>query len=70
MNTMSNPVFIRITLFFALGMIVSTPALDAQTTWYVDDNAIGDPGPGDPSVSDPLDTYASPFVQDRQNSNA
>ena len=25
----------------------------AQTTWYVDDDAPGDPAPGDPAVSDP-----------------
>lgn len=31
-----------------------TPA-GAQSTWYVDDNAPGDPGPGDTSVSDPLE---------------
>ncbi len=27
----------------------------AQNTWYVDDDAPGDPGPGDPAVSDPLE---------------
>lgn len=35
----------------------------AQSTWYVDDNAPGDPLPGDPSVSDPLEdgSAAHPF---------
>jgi len=35
----------------------------AQTTWYVDDDAPGDPGPGDTSISDPLEdgTLAHPF---------
>ena len=27
----------------------------AQTTWYVDDDAPGDPGPGDPVISDPAE---------------
>jgi hypothetical protein len=34
----------------ALGL---TLAAQAQTVWYVDDDAFDDPGPGDPSVSDP-----------------
>ncbi|MBN2560898.1 MAG: SUMF1/EgtB/PvdO family nonheme iron enzyme [Phycisphaerae bacterium] len=35
----------------------------AQTTWYVDDDAPNDPGPGDPMVSDPLEdgSAAHPF---------
>ncbi|NOG55633.1 MAG: hypothetical protein HND57_15140 [Planctomycetes bacterium] len=33
-------------------MTASTP-LTAQTVWYVDDDAPRDPGPGDPTVSDP-----------------
>jgi hypothetical protein len=32
-----------------------TVTAQAQTTWYVDDDALGDPGPGDPTVSDPLE---------------
>ncbi len=37
--------------------------LYAQTTWYVDDDAPGDPGPGDTSISDPLEdgTADHPF---------
>jgi hypothetical protein len=36
-----------------VGGLLWTAATQAQTTWYVDDNAPGDPGPGDPLVSDP-----------------
>ncbi len=34
-----------------------------QTTWYVDDDAIGDPAPGDPAISDPAEdgTAGHPF---------
>lgn len=44
---------LHIALFCVLGVLVS-PA-SGQTTWYVDDDAISDPGPGDPSVSDPVE---------------
>ena len=47
-----------ITLFFVTLLFV-TPALTAQTTWYVDDDAPNDPGPGDPYVSDPLEDGSS-----------
>ena len=36
-------------------MVVATVTAQAQTTWYVDDDAPGDPGPGDPAVSDPAE---------------
>ncbi|MCG3127275.1 MAG: hypothetical protein CHACPFDD_02133 [Phycisphaerae bacterium] len=38
-------------------------ALRAQTIWYVDEDAPGDPGPGDTSVSDPAEdgSLAHPF---------
>ena len=36
------------------GLGVSTGAW-GQTTWHVDDDGAGDPGPGDSSVSDPLE---------------
>ncbi len=46
-------------LFLALVLSVASLALampsHAQTTWYVDDDAPNDPGPGDPSVSDQLE---------------
>lgn len=35
------------------GTFAATVAAQAQTTWYVDDDALNDPGPGDPTVSDP-----------------
>ncbi len=39
------------------------PAAIAQSTWYVDDNALSDPGPGDTAVSDPAEdgTAGHPF---------
>ncbi len=42
--------------------IVATPALNAAD-WYVDDNAAGDPAPGDPSISNPLEdgSVGAPF---------
>ena len=47
-------------LLLALVLSVACLALampsQAQTTWYVDDDAIGDPGPGDPDNSDPLES--------------
>ncbi|MHC4641422.1 MAG: right-handed parallel beta-helix repeat-containing protein [Planctomycetota bacterium] len=38
-------------------------AVELTTTYYVDDDALGDPGPGDPCVSDPLEdgTQDHPF---------
>ena len=47
---------------------LSLPAGFAQTTWYVDDDAPNDPGPGDPLISDPNEdgSAAHPFdaIQD------
>ena len=44
------------TLSILVGVaIFATPAVQAQTTWYVDDDAPNDPGPGDPAISDPLE---------------
>ena len=47
----------RISILIALSIaVLAAPSIaSAQTTWYVDDNALGDPGPGDPTVSDPLE---------------
>ncbi len=39
----------------ATGLLLCGTALRAQTIWYVDDNAPNDPGPGDPTISDPLE---------------
>jgi hypothetical protein len=38
-----------------IGALLLTTAASAQTTWYVDDDAPNDPGPGDVAVSDPLE---------------
>jgi len=34
-------------------MLISNSTLPSQTTWHVDDNAFGDPGPGNSTLSDP-----------------
>ena len=44
-----------IAAFFVVTLLLVTPALSAQITWYVDDDAPNDPGPADPTVSDPLE---------------
>jgi len=46
-----------------IGFLLLAASAVAQTTWYVDDDAPGDPGPGDTSISDPLEdgTLAHPF---------
>ncbi|UCG15618.1 MAG: hypothetical protein JSV19_10020 [Phycisphaerales bacterium] len=36
-------------------LVVATTIVQAQTTCHVDDDAPSDPGPGDPTVSDPLE---------------
>jgi len=46
---------ILLLLFIAGGLLIFTPIVQAGTTWYVDDDAPNDPGPGDPDVSDPLE---------------
>jgi len=53
---------IRCCFLLLLSLVVAGP-LAAQTTWYVDDDAIGDPGPGDPTVSDQFEdgSAAHPF---------
>ena len=44
--------FLTATLMLGLGLIWAHPAT-GQTTWYVDDDAVNDPGPGTTDVSDP-----------------
>jgi len=48
---------ISILTLIVLGIFaLATPATaSTQTTWYVDDDAPNDPGPGNPNVSDPLE---------------
>lgn len=43
--------------------LAAVPTAFGQTTWYVDDDAPADPGPGDPTISDPLEdgSAAHPF---------
>ena len=41
---------------FLTSMLLLTGTAQAQTTWYVDDNAPFDPGPGDPAISDPTES--------------
>lgn len=43
--------------------LLAIGSASAQTIWFVDDNAPGDPGPGNPLISDPLEdgTAAHPF---------
>ena len=52
---MNRPAIIIIVSVFTIGMCIATPSLFAGTTWYVDDDAPNDPGPGNPAVSDPLE---------------
>jgi len=42
-------------------ILLVTATANAQTTWYVDDDAPNDPGPGDPTVSDPLEDGSTPI---------
>jgi len=61
---MKRPTFIIPVLFIACGMMTITATAQAQTTWYVDDDAPNDPGPGDPAVSDPLEDGSSSHPYD------
>ncbi len=47
----------------AVALLLFTVPLHAQTTIHVDDDALDDPGPGDPLVSDPLEdgSLAHPY---------
>ncbi len=59
-------------LFVVLLLLLFAPSLQAQSTIHVDDNAPGDPGPGDTAVSDPLEdgTIAHPFDAIQEGINA
>jgi len=43
------------TLVAAIAGVLLPLGVQGQTIWYVDDDAPNDPGPGDPTVSDPLE---------------
>ena len=60
---MSARAYARMFVALLVGSVLLTAATQAQTTWYVDDDAPNDPGPGDPLVSDPLEdgSAAHPF---------
>jgi hypothetical protein len=47
--------FAGMIFFLILGLSAVPSAVPAQVTWYVDDDASGDPGPGNPAASDPLE---------------
>ena len=57
-----KPAF-SIVLMLAILLALLTPSALAQNTLYVDDDAPQDPGPGNNTVSDPLEdgTFAHPF---------
>jgi len=50
-------------LCFLSILLIFTASLQAQSTWYVDDDAPDDPAPGNPLMSDPLEdgSAAHPF---------
>ena len=52
---MSHLHLLRIMVGVVFYLAVSSVAAQAQATWHVDDDAPFDPGPGDPTVSDPLE---------------
>ncbi len=52
---MSARAYARVFVALLVGSIMLGVTVQAQTTWYVDDDAPNDPGPGDPLVSDPLE---------------
>jgi len=52
---MSARVYARVFATLLASGVLLTTTTQAQTTWYVDDDALNDPGPGDPLVSDPLE---------------
>ena len=60
---MSCSITVQVLAVLLTCTLVTTSTAQAQTIWYVDDDAPGDPGPGDPAVSDPLEdgSVAHPF---------
>ena len=60
---MSARVYARVFVALLAGVVMLTATTQAQTTWYVDDDAPNDPGPGDPTISDPNEdgSPAHPF---------
>jgi predicted outer membrane repeat protein len=52
---MSRRIWSGLFIAFLAGVLTATPTVQAQTTWYVDDDAPNDPCPGDPNCGDPLE---------------
>ncbi len=52
---MMNQTCSRTLVVLLTSAVLATASVQAQTTWYVDDDAPNDPGPGDPAISDPLE---------------
>ncbi len=52
---MAGHISVALSILLLAGALWATPTVQAQTTWYVDDDAPNDPGPGDPTISDPLE---------------
>jgi len=48
-------IVLMLSLFLTAGMSADSTAWAEGTTLYVDDDAVNDPGPDDPTVSDPLE---------------
>ncbi len=69
---MFRSLFARTLIVLVAGILMVTAIAKAQTTWYVDDDAPNDLGPGDPSVSDPLEdgSAAHPFDAIQEGINA
>jgi parallel beta-helix repeat protein len=67
---MSGKSYAHVLVALLVGILVGTT--HAQTTWYVDDDAPGDPGPGDPAISDPAEDGSAdhPFDAIQEGINA
>lgn len=60
---MTDRNFSRTCGFLVAILLLGAPAVWAQTTWCVDDDAAHDPGPGDPTIGDSLEngSWEHPF---------
>jgi len=61
---MSRLTRIMTNLILSIGMMVLASAIQAQTTYYVDDDAPCDPGPGDPGVSSAFEDGSATYPFD------
>ncbi len=69
---MSRMFTLRTVLVCGTIALAATTVASAQTTWHIDDDAPGDPGPGDSTISDPLEdgSAAHPFDAIQEGINA